>query len=104
MTPSSGANFSSSSFSSTVAPPISTPLSLNFYIYVCLLVGLVIVGCLRPALYFYMTIRSARILHSDMVESVLRAPLAFFEKNTVGEFEFEFRFSSHLNQLWLIRD
>ena len=51
------------------------------------LVGSVIFTCIcRYLLFFILALRAARILHNRMFESVLRAPVLFFDTNPIGEF------------------
>lgn len=53
----------------------------------------------RSALFFLLAVKSSRKLHDAMFESVLRAPMLFFDRNPVGEFCFFLNISTFREQL-----
>ncbi|KAM9674301.1 ATP-binding cassette sub-family C member 4-like [Dama dama] len=55
-----------------------------FQTYSVLTVGTVLFGITRSLLLFYILVNSSQILHNKMLESILRAPVLFFDRNTIG--------------------
>ena len=54
-------------------------------IYAALVVCLVTLGISRAFLFFHVMLRSSRSLHDQMFRATLRAPLRFFDTNSIGE-------------------
>ncbi|KAI4581557.1 hypothetical protein MJG53_010000 [Ovis ammon polii x Ovis aries] len=46
--------------------------------------GTVLFGITRSLLLFYVLVNSSQVLHNKMLESILRAPVLFFDRNTIG--------------------
>lgn len=63
----------------------SSNQDVTMYIYTGLIIGLIIMGCLRSLAFFTMTSLSSRNLHDKMFRVLLRAPISFFDKNPVGK-------------------
>uniref|UniRef100_A0A8C3W6N7 Multidrug resistance-associated protein 4 n=1 Tax=Catagonus wagneri TaxID=51154 RepID=A0A8C3W6N7_9CETA len=61
-------------------------LDLNWYlgIYSGLTVSVVLFGISRSLLVFYVLVSSSQSLHNKMFESILRAPVLFFDRNPIG--------------------
>uniref|UniRef100_A0A8D1U829 Multidrug resistance-associated protein 4 n=1 Tax=Sus scrofa TaxID=9823 RepID=A0A8D1U829_PIG len=61
-------------------------LDLNWYlgIYSGLTVSTVLFGIARSLLVFYVLVSSSQSLHNKMFESILRAPILFFDRNPIG--------------------
>ncbi|XP_064349099.1 ATP-binding cassette sub-family C member 4 isoform X3 [Camelus dromedarius] len=61
-------------------------LDLNWYlgIYSGLTVATVLFGLARSLLVFYVLVSSSQTLHNKMFESILRAPVLFFDRNPIG--------------------
>ncbi|XP_017911786.1 PREDICTED: LOW QUALITY PROTEIN: multidrug resistance-associated protein 4-like [Capra hircus] len=59
---------------------------LNWYlgVYSGLTVSTVLFGITRSLLIFYILINSSRTLHNKMLETILRAPVLFFNRNPIG--------------------
>ncbi|XP_057563502.1 ATP-binding cassette sub-family C member 4-like [Hippopotamus amphibius kiboko] len=55
-----------------------------FKIYSVLTVGTVLFGITRSLLIFYVLVNSSKTLHNKMLESILRAPVLFFDRNPIG--------------------
>lgn len=45
----------------------------------------VIFGIARSLLVFYVLVNSSQTLHNKMFESILRAPVLFFDRNPIGK-------------------
>nr|XP_030712497.1 multidrug resistance-associated protein 4-like [Globicephala melas] len=58
----------------------------NWYFTVCsvLTVGTVLFGITRSLLIFCVLVNSSQIWHNKMLESILRAPVLFFDRNPIG--------------------
>ncbi|CAG0884511.1 unnamed protein product [Darwinula stevensoni] len=56
------------------------------YVYAAIVVALFFLSLLRTVMFFYISMKSSVNLHSRMFNSVLRAPVNFFDNNPVGEF------------------
>ncbi|TEA41155.1 hypothetical protein DBR06_SOUSAS5610001, partial [Sousa chinensis] len=58
----------------------------NWYFTVCsvLTVGTVLFGITRSLLMFCILVNSSQIWHNKMLESILRAPVLFFDRNPIG--------------------
>ncbi|KAB1267582.1 Multidrug resistance-associated protein 4 [Camelus dromedarius] len=67
-------------------------LDLNWYlgIYSGLTVATVLFGLARSLLVFYVLVSSSQTLHNKMFESILRAPVLFFDRNPIGKSDTKF--------------
>jgi len=54
-------------------------------IYAALVVGLITLGLSRALLFFYVILQSSKALHGQMFRAALRAPLRFYDTNSVGK-------------------
>ncbi|XP_021104693.1 multidrug resistance-associated protein 4 isoform X2 [Heterocephalus glaber] len=65
---------------------VTEKLDLNWYlgIYAGLTVATVLFGIARSLLMFYVLVNSSQTLHNKMFESILKAPVLFFDRNPVG--------------------
>nr|KAF6367422.1 ATP binding cassette subfamily C member 4 [Myotis myotis] len=65
---------------------VTEELSLNWYlgIYSGLTVATVIFGIARSLWVFYVLVNSSQALHNKMFESILKAPVLFFDRNPIG--------------------
>uniref|UniRef100_A0A452VN21 ATP binding cassette subfamily C member 4 n=1 Tax=Ursus maritimus TaxID=29073 RepID=A0A452VN21_URSMA len=65
---------------------VTEKLDLAWYlgIYSGLTVATVLFGIARSLLVFYVLVHSSQTLHNKMFESILRAPVLFFDRNPVG--------------------
>ncbi|DAA23778.1 TPA: ATP-binding cassette protein C4-like [Bos taurus] len=61
-------------------------LDLNWYftVYSGLIVSTILFGITRSLLIFYVLVNSSQTLHNKMLESILRAPILFFNRNPIG--------------------
>ncbi|XP_052506052.1 ATP-binding cassette sub-family C member 4-like [Budorcas taxicolor] len=61
-------------------------LILNWYlrVYSGLTVSTILFGVTRSLLIFYVLVNSSQTLHSKMLETILRAPVLFFNRNPIG--------------------
>ncbi|XP_075056002.1 ATP-binding cassette sub-family C member 4 isoform X1 [Mixophyes fleayi] len=61
-------------------------LDLNLYlgVYAGLTVATIIFGILRSLLVFQVLVSAAQSLHNQMFQSLLRAPVLFFDRNPIG--------------------
>ncbi|XP_060989196.1 ATP-binding cassette sub-family C member 4-like [Dama dama] len=59
---------------------------LNWYLgaYSGLTVSTILFGITRSLLIFYVLVNSSQTLHSKMLETILRAPVLFFNRNPIG--------------------
>ncbi|KAM9674934.1 ATP-binding cassette sub-family C member 4-like isoform 2-T3 [Dama dama] len=59
---------------------------LNWYlrVYSGLTVSTVLFGITRSLLTFYILVNSSQTLHNKMLETILRAPVLFFDRNPIG--------------------
>ncbi|XP_054998160.1 ATP-binding cassette sub-family C member 4 isoform X1 [Sorex araneus] len=64
----------------------SRELDLQWYlgVYSGLTVATVIFGIARSLLVFYVLVNSSQTLHNRMFESILKAPVLFFDRNPIG--------------------
>ncbi|NXQ39329.1 MRP4 protein, partial [Catharus fuscescens] len=64
----------------------SEPLDLNFYlgIYAGLTVATILFGIIRSLLVFQVLVSSGQNLHNRMFQSILKAPVLFFDRNPIG--------------------
>ncbi|XP_039412791.1 multidrug resistance-associated protein 4 isoform X2 [Corvus cornix cornix] len=62
------------------------PLDLNFYlgIYAGLTVATISFGIIRSLLVFQVLVNSGQNLHNKMFQSILKAPVLFFDRNPIG--------------------
>ncbi|XP_007942203.1 ATP-binding cassette sub-family C member 4 [Orycteropus afer afer] len=65
---------------------VTETLDLNWYlgIYSGLTVATVLFGIARSLLVFYILVNSSQTLHNKMFESILKAPVLFFDRNPIG--------------------
>ncbi|XP_077014652.1 ATP-binding cassette sub-family C member 4 [Tamandua tetradactyla] len=65
---------------------VTEELDLNWYlgIYSGLTVATVFFGIVRSLLVFYVLVNSSQNLHNKMFESILKAPVLFFDRNPIG--------------------
>lgn len=61
-----------------------------------LTVATVLFGVARSLLVFYVLVHSSQTLHNRMFESILRAPVLFFDRNPVGKSDTQFLSQSPL--------
>ncbi|XP_071598004.1 ATP-binding cassette sub-family C member 4 isoform X2 [Heliangelus exortis] len=61
-------------------------LDLNFYlgIYAGLTVATILFGIIRSLLMFQVLVNSGQTLHNKMFQSILKAPVLFFDRNPIG--------------------
>ncbi|XP_029892333.1 ATP-binding cassette sub-family C member 4 isoform X4 [Aquila chrysaetos chrysaetos] len=61
-------------------------LDLNFYlgIYAGLTVATILFGIVRSLLVFQVLVNSGQTLHNKMFQSILKAPVLFFDRNPIG--------------------
>ncbi|XP_065758084.1 ATP-binding cassette sub-family C member 4-like [Muntiacus reevesi] len=59
---------------------------LNWYlgVYSGLTVSTVLFGITRSLLVFYILVNSSQVLHNKMLETILRSPVLFFNRNPIG--------------------
>ncbi|XP_070656002.1 ATP-binding cassette sub-family C member 4-like [Bos indicus] len=74
-------------------------LDLNWYftVYSGLTVSTILFGITRSLLIFYVLVNSSHTLHDKMLESILRAPVLFFNRNPIGRILN--RFSKDIGQM-----
>ncbi|KAI4538920.1 hypothetical protein MG293_011187 [Ovis ammon polii] len=74
-------------------------LDLNWYftVYSGLIVSTILFGITRSLLIFYVLVNSSQTLHDKMLESILRAPVLFFNRNPIGRILN--RFSKDIGQM-----
>ncbi|KAF1544914.1 Multidrug resistance-associated protein 4, partial [Eudyptula minor] len=62
-------------------------LDLNFYlgIYAGLTVATILFGIIRSLLVFQVLVNSGQTLHNKMFQSILKAPVLFFDRNPIGK-------------------
>ncbi|XP_023565420.1 multidrug resistance-associated protein 4 isoform X2 [Octodon degus] len=65
---------------------VTEKLDLNWYlgIYAGLTVATVLFGIARCLLMFYVLVNASQTLHNKMFESILKAPVLFFDRNPIG--------------------
>ncbi|XP_075419651.1 ATP-binding cassette sub-family C member 4 [Tenrec ecaudatus] len=65
---------------------VTETLDLNWFlgIYAGLTVATVLFGIARSLLVFYILVHSSQTLHNKMFESILKAPVLFFDRNPIG--------------------
>ncbi|XP_005586156.3 ATP-binding cassette sub-family C member 4 isoform X4 [Macaca fascicularis] len=65
---------------------VTMKLDLNWYlgIYSGLTAATVLFGIARSLLVFYVLVNSSQTLHNKMFESILKAPVLFFDRNPIG--------------------
>ncbi|NXR35906.1 MRP4 protein, partial [Zosterops hypoxanthus] len=63
------------------------PLDLKFYlgIYAGLTVATILFGIIRSLLVFQVLVNSGQNLHNKMFQSILKAPVLFFDRNPIGK-------------------
>ncbi|KAM9674361.1 LOW QUALITY PROTEIN: ATP-binding cassette sub-family C member 4-like [Dama dama] len=55
-----------------------------FTVYSVLTVGTILFGISSSLLMFYVLLKSSKTVHEDMVMTILRAPILFFDRNPIG--------------------
>ena len=55
-----------------------------------LTVSTILFGITRSLLIFYVLVNSSQTLHSKMLETILRAPVLFFNRNPIGKSDMKF--------------
>ncbi|XP_054442451.1 ATP-binding cassette sub-family C member 4 isoform X2 [Pteronotus mesoamericanus] len=80
-------------------------LDLNWYlgIYSGLTGATVIFGIVRSLWVFYVLVNASQTLHNKMFESILKAPVLFFDRNPIARSPVFSHLSSSLQGLWTIR-
>ncbi len=63
----------------------------GIYVYSILISGVFVFSLIRTVHFFLMCMLASVNLHNQMFQSVIRAPLSFFDKNPVGKCE-QFKF------------
>uniref|UniRef100_A0A8C3W8H5 Multidrug resistance-associated protein 4 n=1 Tax=Catagonus wagneri TaxID=51154 RepID=A0A8C3W8H5_9CETA len=63
---------------------INIAAQVNTDIYLVLTVGTVLFGITKSLLMFYVLVNSSQTLHQQMLESILRVPVLFFDRNPAG--------------------
>lgn len=58
----------------------------DLIIYAVLVITVFGLGIVRAFLFFFVILRSSRALHGQMFRATLRAPLRFFDTNSIGNF------------------
>ncbi|ELT98062.1 hypothetical protein CAPTEDRAFT_81311, partial [Capitella teleta] len=53
-------------------------------IYVAITLGTLFIGLFKTVSYYQMSIKSSSCLHSKLYDSVVRAPISFFDNNPKG--------------------
>ena len=56
------------------------------YVYSVLIVGLFIFTIIRTTHFFFICVEASIKLHNNMFQSIVRAPLVFFDQNPVGNY------------------
>ncbi|XP_069826776.1 ATP-binding cassette sub-family C member 4 [Dendropsophus ebraccatus] len=76
-------NITSGTNSSDTEP---VQLDLNFYlgVYAGLTAATIVFGFLRSLLVFHVLVSAAQALHNQMFQSLLQAPVLFFDRNPIG--------------------
>ncbi|NXX29747.1 MRP4 protein, partial [Nicator chloris] len=66
---------------------VTEPLDLHFYlgIYAGLTVATILFGIIRSLLVFQVLVNSGQNLHNKMFQSILKAPVLFFDRNPIGK-------------------
>ena len=67
------------------SPPTTTSLRVNVSVYSAIVLALFVFSIGRALLTFRILVVAARTLHDRMFSSIVRCPLAFFDRNPVGE-------------------
>ncbi len=57
----------------------------RLYIYAGIVGIILVFVVLRAMIYTYLCIRASAVLHKKMFASVIRAPMHFFDVNSIGE-------------------
>uniref|UniRef100_A0A4W2CTZ2 Multidrug resistance-associated protein 4 n=1 Tax=Bos indicus x Bos taurus TaxID=30522 RepID=A0A4W2CTZ2_BOBOX len=65
-------------------PVIILLILVNIAAQVWLIVSTILFGITRSLLIFYVLVNSSQTLHNKMLESILRAPILFFNRNPIG--------------------
>ena len=60
---------------------------INFYIYLGIFLGFLLFSFLRCAIFSIIAISVGKSLHRKLFRTIMRVPMSFFEKNTVGKCE-----------------
>ncbi|KAG5204287.1 hypothetical protein JEQ12_002263 [Ovis aries] len=80
------ANVQSDLYSGTLVKDLDVMLILNWYlgVYSGLTVSTVLFGITRSLLILHILVDSSQTLHNKMLETILRAPVLFFNRNPIG--------------------
>ncbi|XP_043334217.1 ATP-binding cassette sub-family C member 4-like isoform X2 [Cervus canadensis] len=80
------ANVQSNLYSGALVKDVDVMLVLNWFlgVYSGLTVSTVLLGITRSLLIFYVLVNSSQTLHNKMLETILRAPVLFFNRNPIG--------------------
>ena len=57
----------------------------QFVIYSGLFAGIIVSGLFRAFLFFQISVKAGVTLHNKMFDSLIRAPISFFDTNPVGK-------------------
>ncbi|XP_075708502.1 ATP-binding cassette sub-family C member 4 isoform X1 [Rhinoderma darwinii] len=69
---------------SNVTAPEKLDLNLYLGVYAGLTLATIVFGFLRSLLVFHVLVSAAQALHNQMFQSLLRAPVLFFDRNPIG--------------------
>ena len=77
----------------------------GIYVFTILIVCVFIFSMVRTIHYFLMCMISSINLHNRMFQSIIRAPLLFFDQNPVGMnlISFSIKFTKYFNFYWSFR-
>lgn len=70
---------------STAVQPTRADRGVFLGTYGGMVVGLFFLCLLSVELFFVMTIVASRTLHDNMLSTLIRAPMYFFDNNSIGE-------------------
>lgn len=76
---------SNADVNSTAAKPSTPDRGLFLNIYGSMVVGLILLCLFCIELFYGMTIVASRSLHDSMLSTLMRAPMYFFDNNSIGE-------------------
>lgn len=61
-------------------------LSVHVFLISGLTVATILFGIIRSLLVFQVLVNSGQTLHNKMFQSILKAPVLFFDRNPIGKF------------------
>lgn len=61
-------------------------MCMGFFFISGLTVATILFGILRSLLVFQVLVNSSQNLHNKMFQSILKAPVLFFDRNPIGKF------------------